>query len=240
MKHGTTISGRVANRRPGLGRTTAAIAVAASLGLGATLLAGCGSANAPSPATSGAAAVVNGATTDSPYKAVALGNAVARPDLKLTDTSGQPYDLRARTSGHATLLYFGYTHCPDVCPTTMSDLAVALHRLPAAERAKVDVVFVTTDPARDTGPVIRAWLDKFDTSFVGLTGGLQAITDGAKSVGIPVEPPVKQADGGYTVAHGAELLAFSPDGPARVAFLSDATVNDMAHDLPLLVEGRRP
>jgi protein SCO1/2 len=237
MKHSTTNSGRVANRRPGLGRTTVAFAAAV---LGATALAGCGSAAAPDAAAGGAAAVVHGSSGDSPYKAVALGNAITRPDLTLTDTSGQPYDLLARTSGHATLLYFGYTHCPDVCPTTMSDLAVALHRLPAAERAKVDVVFVTTDPDRDTGPVIRAWLDKFDPSFVGLTGALPAITAAAKSVGIPVEPPVKQADGGYTVAHGAELLAFSPDGPARVAFLSDATVNDMAHDLPLLVEGRRP
>ncbi len=209
----------------------------AAAGLGVGALAGCGSST---PAVTNGAPVAIGTDAASPYKAVRLGNPVAKPAIRLLDTSGHPYDLRERTSGKTTLLYFGYTHCPDECPTTMSDAAVALRRLSAADRAKVAVVFVTTDPARDTGPVVRAWLDKFDPSFTGLTGDVATIDADATSVGIPVAPPVKQADGTYTVEHGAELLAFGPDGQARVAFLSDASSEDMAHDLPLLIKGVRP
>ena len=82
--------------------------------------------------------------------AVTLDRPFAKPHLVLTDTHGKPFDLVKQTAGRPTLLYFGYTHCPDVCPTTMSDIAVARRKLPAAERDKLQVVFVTTDPTRDT------------------------------------------------------------------------------------------
>lgn len=73
-----------------------------------------------------------------------------KPDLVLPDTSGQPFDLRQRTAGKTTLLFFGYTSCPDVCPTTMGDIGVAMQKLPADEQAKINVVFVSTDPQVDT------------------------------------------------------------------------------------------
>ena len=69
-----------------------------------------------------------------------------KPDFTLTDTAGRPYNLAAQTAGDVTLLYFGYTHCPDVCPTTMADLALGLNKVSAAVRSHVKVVFVTTDP----------------------------------------------------------------------------------------------
>ena len=88
--------------------------------------------------------------------------APAKPDFTLTDTSGHPYDFRARTQGQLTLLFFGYTHCPDVCPITLATIAGALNNLPGHA---VTVVFVTTDPARDTTSRLRSWLDGYDTEL---------------------------------------------------------------------------
>ena len=79
-----------------------------------------------------------------------LDQPFAKPDLVLTDTHGKTFDLRKQTKGRPTLVYFGYTHCPDVCPLTMSNIAVAKQQLPKAEQDKLRVVFVTTDPERDT------------------------------------------------------------------------------------------
>ena len=77
------------------------------------------------------------------------------PRTMLTDTDGKPFSLATSTDKRLTLIFFGYTHCPDECPTTMATLASAMLQLDAADRKDVQVVFVTTDPARDTGPVIR-------------------------------------------------------------------------------------
>ena len=100
-----------------------------------------------------------------------VGDVIPRPPLVLTDTSGRRFDLAARPSGELTLLFFGYTRCPDVCPTTLADLAAARRRLSAAQRARVQVVFVSVDPAHDSPTVLRAYLDRFDPSFIGLRGG---------------------------------------------------------------------
>ena len=108
----------------------------------------------------------------SKYRGRAISPPVSKPAIVLTDTSGQTYDLRTETAGKVTLLFFGYTHCPDECPLTMSNTSGAMQLLTAAERAKIRVLFVTVDPKRDTGPVLRSWLDKFDPAFVGLTGTL--------------------------------------------------------------------
>ncbi|HEY7573705.1 MAG TPA: SCO family protein, partial [Thermoanaerobaculia bacterium] len=84
-----------------------------------------------------------------------------KPDFTLTDTEGGPFDFRARTDGFVTLLFFGYTHCPDVCPVHMANIAAVLADLDYADRARIRVVFVTTDPERDTPGRLREWLDRF-------------------------------------------------------------------------------
>ncbi len=106
------------------------------------------------------------------------------PATMLTDTDGKPFSLAASTDKRLTLVFFGYTHCPDECPTTMATLASAMLQLDKADRDNVQVVFVTTDPARDTGPVIRHWLDRFDPSFVGVTGPLPKIKQVAETMGV--------------------------------------------------------
>ena len=156
------------------------------------------------------------------------------PDVTLTETSGQPYPLRTRTAGHLTLLYVGYTHCPDVCPTTMAGLGIAISQLPAAWRHQIQVVFITTDPTRDTPTRIRQWLDTFDPDFTGLTGPWDDISRVAAALGLSISPPTTEPDGSIVVQHSAEVLLFYPDGNARLVYSADTPVDDFTHDLTLI------
>lgn len=209
---------------------------AVAAGLAASLtLAGC----AGSPrSTSGSPVADLSTSTSSIFDGDLLPQPYAKPPLTLTSTSGTAYDLDTATAGRLTLVYFGYTHCPDVCPTTMATLAAALRALSPAQRAKITVVFVTTDPNRDTPSVLRAWLRQYDPSFIGLTGAFTTIQRAAADLGITIEPPVKQPGGGYTVTHGAEVIAFNTDNKARVLWTAGTTVAQYDHDLPLLLAGR--
>jgi protein SCO1/2 len=180
------------------------------------------------------ASVSQGSAQSSKYKGTELGIPVSIPAVTLTDEDGRPYDLKARNAGKITLVYWGYTSCPDVCPTTMADLAAALRLLPADQRSKFSVVFVTTDPGHDTSPVLKAWLAKFDPTFTGLTGAVADVDNAAKLAGVPVDPPSKQADGTTAVDHGTQVTAFGMDGVAHVVWLEGVTPKDIAHDLTVL------
>ncbi|WP_405005385.1 SCO family protein [Kitasatospora purpeofusca] len=218
-------------RTPRAARLAGATAVALAAALALTA---CGSSGS---GTAGPAKVVQ-QKADSPYEGTVLGKHFDKPDLQLTDTSGQPYDLRQKTGGRTTLLFFGYTSCPDVCPTTMGDIGVAMKKLAPEERQKVDVVFVSTDPQRDTPQVLRAWLDSMGSDFIGLTGDLTKVKTAAKALGILIEDPVTNADGTVTSTHGAQVLAFLPsDDKAHVLYLSGTEVKTFEHDLPLLARG---
>jgi protein SCO1/2 len=160
-----------------------------------------------------------------------------KPDFTLIDTAGQSFSLRAQTQGYLTLLYFGYTHCPDICPTHMANIAAALHRLPMSVTSRIKVVFVTTDPARDTGPVVRSWLDSFDRSFIGLTGtNAQVQTAEAAS---RMSPSTVQFQGGgnYAVDHAAQVEAFTTDNLSHVVYPGGYNQADWVNDLPRLVRG---
>jgi len=174
-----------------------------------------------------------GATFPHPYAVSAV------PATTLAATDGRPFDLKARLAGRTTLLYFGYTHCPDVCPTVVADEAAALRHLPAKLRDATQVLFVTSDPGRDTVPVLKDYLARFDSSFIGLTGTLPQIQALATALGDDVEVP-KVVDGDYEVGHGAQVLGFGPGGTAPVAWLpgdQDQMVRQLEHDVPLLVSG---
>jgi protein SCO1/2 len=205
-------------------------AVAASAAL---LLSACGSGSTGSSGDS-SANQPSAQTNNSPYKGSYLGRTFTKPDVTLTDTSGKPYNLAQQTAGRTVLLYFGYTHCPDVCPTTMGDIAVAVSKLPKAQQQQIAVVFVTTDPAKDTPSTLRSWLNSFNSSFVGLTGDIAAIIQAAKSVGVYVAAPTQ----GQEPVHGAQVLAFLPtDNKAHVLYTSGTASADYQHDLPLLIKG---
>jgi protein SCO1/2 len=165
---------------------------------------------------------------------------VAKPTIVLTDASGKPYDIRTMTAGTVTLLYFGYTNCPNECPLTMANIAAALRMLPTAERAKVRVLFVTVDPARDTLARLRSWLGNFNPSFIGLRGTLSQIQATARQTGIPVGTPIKGPDGTYALDHGTEMLAYGTDNLAHESFFPSTPPVSIAHDLALLVTGHHP
>jgi protein SCO1/2 len=196
----------------------------------AVALAGCGgTAPAAGPAALSAAPTSPGA-----YQGLQLDPPQPRPTFTLVDTAGARFDFAARTRGQPTLLFFGYTHCPDVCPTTMADAAAALRGVAEPLRSTVRVVFVTTDPARDTGPVLAAWLRNFDEDlparFVGLTGTRAQVQAAQAAARVPVA-----SDDGQT--HSAELLLYGTDDYARVAYVTGSKPDDIRRDLPLVVRG---
>ena len=164
-----------------------------------------------------------------------------KPDLVLTDTQGKKYDFRKETAGKPTLVYFGYTHCPDICPLTMNNIAVAKKQLPKAEQDELRVVFVTTDPARDTPAELGKWLKGIDPEFVGLTGDFSTIQASARTLGISIDPTHKDKNGKLVSVHGTQVVAFSPKTDAGyVLYGEDATVDDYIKDLPKLVKGEKP
>lgn len=164
-----------------------------------------------------------------------------KPDLVLTDTTGKPWNLREQTKGRPTLIYFGYTNCPDVCPLTMSNIAVARKALPKADQDRLQVVFVTTDPDRDTPDSLGAWLKAQDPAFVGLTGDFATIQAAARKLGIGIEAATTGADGKVVSMHGAQVIAFSPKTDEGYLLYGEAaTVDDYTKDLPKIVKGENP
>ena len=157
------------------------------------------------------------------------------PATELTDTAGKPFSLADSTDKRLTLVFFGYTHCPDECPTTMSTLASAMLQLDDSDRQDVQVVFVTTDPARDTGPVIRRWLDHFSSAFVGVTGPLPTIKKVAIDVGVPIAKGRRLASGGYDVTHGTQVLAMDGKNQIPVVWTLGTTAPEFAHDIHQLL-----
>ncbi|MEX5632501.1 SCO family protein [Parafrankia sp. FMc2] len=166
-----------------------------------------------------------------------LTTPVPKPTTALTDIVGNPFDLRAATAGKVTLVFFGFTSCPDICPTTMADLAAARSLLTPAQREDLRVVFVATDPERDTPAAVRRWLGQFDASFLGVTGTWDDVAGLADQLDVPLAPPRQDPDGARVVPHGSQVTAFGPDGVARVAYQAGTTVADYAHDIPLLIRG---
>ena len=168
-----------------------------------------------------------------------------KPDFTLTDTEGRPFQFAADTKGFVTLLYFGYTNCPDVCPAQLVNISGALKRMKPADQEKVRLVFVTTDPARDTPERLRGWLNNFDKRFVGLSGNLDSVNAIENRLGIPQSQVEKMAmpmgphPMNYGVGHAAQVLAFTPDDSLRAEYPSGFTVDDWANDLPRLLKVTR-
>ncbi|HET6216807.1 MAG TPA: SCO family protein [Acidobacteriaceae bacterium] len=158
-----------------------------------------------------------------------------KPRFVLTDTSGAPFDFRARTQGSVTLLFFGYTNCPDQCPMHMANIGMALKKLPAGIADQVRLVFITTDPARDTPAVLRRWLDNFDKRFVGLTGAEAALDAAQNATGVPLARKAESRNGNYAVAHANFVVAYTKDNLAHVIYPGGVSKDDWVHDLAILI-----
>jgi protein SCO1/2 len=157
-----------------------------------------------------------------------------KPSFELTDTHGMPYDFVTETEGKLTLLYFGYTYCPDICPVHLAQIAEVFDRLPGVAR-DAEVVFVTVDPERDTPERLRAFLDNFDTRFVGLTGSDEELQVAEKAADVP--PAVKVGEGeDYTMEHAGWVIAFAPDGLNYTIYPFGTRQSEWSNDLQILAE----
>ena len=199
-------------------------------------LAACGSSGSASPGPK-PSALVGGQQHTGPYQGAGVTPPRPRPNFTLTDTAGQSFAFGTRTAGHPTLLFFGYTNCPDVCPTTMADVGNALRKVPAGLQKKTYVVFVSTDVKRDTAAVLARWLKNFDygtdATFVGLRGSQDQVDAAQAASGIFLAE-----DGGQT--HSTQVLLYGPDDYARVSYLYTGNGDEaaqMVHDLPLVAKG---
>lgn len=216
-------------------RILTAAALAALLAL---TLAACGG-DSSADDTGDSAAEVSGA--QSPDEGTVLDQPYDKPEMVLTDTNGERYDFVAETEGHATLLYFGYTHCPDVCPLTMSNIALATETLTEEQREDLRVVFVTTDPERDTPESLGKWLEAQSTDFIGLTGDFDTIQQAARSVGVHIEESYEDDNGDIVSTHGTQVVAFLPtDDKAHVIYTEGVTEETFERDIPKLLKGELP
>ena len=202
------------------------------LALAAVALAGCSSSGGASkPKASGLNDQISGCAK---YCGIGMSPPQPRPSFTLTDTTGKPFNFGAQTAGVATLLFYGYTTCPDVCPETMADIGLAVAAVPVAEQKKLDVVFVSTDVKHDTGPIIAAWLKNFSAgrsaNFIGLHGTQAQVNAAQAAAHIFLAE-----DGGET--HSTQVLFFGPDNYARVQYVfnDNGEQKQIAHDIPVVL-----
>ncbi|WP_206955674.1 SCO family protein [Trinickia acidisoli] len=160
------------------------------------------------------------------------------PDLafKLTADDGQSVTASA-FHGKTTLVYFGYTHCPDVCPETMARLMQVIAKLPPADAKQVRILFISVDPARDTPQVLHAYVTAFDAAHIrGLTGTDAQVESLAKRYRVAYQMEKRDPSGSYEVTHSSAVYIFDRDGRARLLATSTDTPNAIAHDLKRVIE----
>lgn len=189
----------------------------------AVVLTGCGSASEPGPPVTGVSVV-----DDDGYRGILLDQAYAVPEVTLTATDGKPFTLA--TQARRTVVFFGYTHCVDTCQVVMSTIASAFAKLTVSERAQVQVAFITTDPARDTVPVLRNYLDRFNPEFTGVTGALSRVVSLGKPMDIDILKGDKLPSGGYEVGHTANVIAVRK-AQGDLLWTAGTSPSDIAEDL---------
>ncbi len=150
-------------------------------------------------------------------------------DFNLLDHHGEKRQLKDYL-GKAVVMFFGYTHCPDVCPTTMADMASAM-KLLGNEADKVQVIFITLDPERDTQEVLAKYVPSFDQRFVGLYGDSAQIAKTAKAYKVFYEKQAIAGKSGYTIDHSAGSFVYDKQGKIRIYFKYGQKPNEIASDL---------
>ncbi|HSC82124.1 MAG TPA: SCO family protein [Pseudomonas sp.] len=164
---------------------------------------------------------------------VLLPQSRSLPSLSMTNQDGQTVTLD-QLKGQWSLLFFGYTFCPDICPTTLAQLRQLKGMLPAEAQGRLRMVLVTVDPQRDTPEQLKKYLAYFDTSFQGLTGAPTDIQTLASAVSIPYIPADTSKEN-YTVDHSANLVIIGPDGTQRGFIRAPLNNDKLASQLPPLL-----
>ena len=177
--------------------------------------------------------VIAGCESSAQFKSTDITGAPYGQALELTDHTGKPRRLED-FRGKAVVLFFGFTHCPDICPTTLADIAGAVKSLgPDAER--VQVLMVSVDPERDTPESLAKYVTAFDPRFLGLRGDLPATRKVASEFKIYFEKR-KQGES-YTVDHSAQSYVIDPQGRLRLLVRHDRIAQDLTPDLRVLLSG---
>ena len=159
----------------------------------------------------------------------------AAPEIALGAADGSAFKL-ANYRGKVVVLEFGYTHCTDVCPVSLASLAQARRKM-GRDAAGLQVVFITVDPARDTAPHLRAYLAKFDPSFVGLTGSQAQVDAVLKAYGIAAtRKPIEGSKTDYTMHHSSYLYFVDRQGMLRALMPFGRPADEMVHDATLLLQ----
>ena len=177
----------------------------------------------------------------------------ARPASFLGTTYGEPYPVASEIElsrsdgsifrlsemrGDIVLLFFGYTSCPDVCPTTLAELKQALAELKEEDVARVKVVFITVDPVRDTPERVQDYVDHFNTAFIGLSGPQAELEKIWRAYGVSSESVPGESAASYIVNHTARTTLIDPQGNMRISFSYDTAVETIVHDLKLMLKSQ--
>ncbi|AIR88944.1 SCO family protein [Pseudomonas cremoricolorata] len=165
---------------------------------------------------------------------ILLPQSRAVPGLRMTNQDGQPVALD-QLQGKWSLLFFGYTYCPDICPTTLAQLRQIKSQLPEATLQRLQVVLVSVDPERDTTQQLKQYLGYFDKNFIGLRGSIADTQTLANALSIPFIP-ADTSKPGYTVDHSGNLAVIGPDGRQRGFIRAPFSTQKLVARLPQLVK----
>lgn len=197
-----------------MSKTVQARLTALALGVALTWLAGC--------------------SREAPYHLQSIKGLMPRLEFQLTDDDGRTVNAE-RYRGSVVLLYFGYTHCPDVCPTTLAALGSALGRL-GSEANRVKVLFVTVDPARDTAPALKRYMSYFGPQFIGLRGDDEALRPLIRRYRVAYHRDPPDPNGNYAVEHSSIVFVFDANGRARLLARDSDAPDAVAQDLHRLLQ----
>jgi len=161
----------------------------------------------------------------------------AIPPLELVDQDGQRFDTRS-LQGRWHILFFGFTACPDICPTTLSDMRRLFSQLPKETRNQLQLVLITADPARDTPQQLKTYLDYYRGGFNGLTGDMEQLQRLSRALGLPFVP-ASETQGDYSVSHSGNLALVGPDGTLRGHIRAPLQLQGLRRMLPQIVDTAR-
>jgi len=156
------------------------------------------------------------------------------PEIELKQSDGEVFRLSDQ-KGKIVLLFFGYTSCPDVCPTTLAELKL-VHEQLESRAGNVQVVFISVDPEHDTPEAIQGYVSRFNPSFVGLTGSMDELTGVWDGYGVFREIVETDSALGYIVNHTARVILVDADGNLRLSYGFQTPVDDIVHDLKILLK----
>lgn len=177
----------------------------------------------------------SGEIDPSQFKGTIMPATIPAPDFTLTRVGGEQVSL-SDFQDKIVLLYFGYTFCPDVCPSSLSDLKIVQNKLDE-NGEKLQVIMVTVDPDRDTPEKIDEYVQHFHPTFIGLSGTKEEIDAAGEGYGVYYEKHEGTAATGYLVDHTARIFVVEPGGTYRLSFSFGTPTDDIIHDLRLLLRG---